>query len=61
MWPQPKGLQSKGFATKIQVKSNCYDAGLIIDGGVSYAFNDGVVAILEQHQDDALRTVTLID
>lgn len=41
------------------VKSNCFDAGLVIDGGVSYTFNDGMIAILEIHPDDALRTVVL--
>lgn len=59
VWPQPKGIKSRGFATKIKVKSNCFDAGLVIDGGVSFSFNDGTVAILEIHPEDALRTVTL--
>ncbi|KAJ8925346.1 hypothetical protein NQ315_009176 [Exocentrus adspersus] len=33
VWPDPKGIKSRGFATKIEVLSNCYDASLVVDGG----------------------------
>ena len=59
VWPQPKGIQSRGFASKLRVKSYCLDAGLVIDCGISYNFNDGTVAMLEIHPEDALRTVML--
>ncbi|XP_017778885.1 PREDICTED: NAD kinase 2, mitochondrial [Nicrophorus vespilloides] len=61
VWPQPKGIKSRGFASKVKVKSNCFDACLVIDGGVSFEFNDGTIAILEINPDDALRTVTFSD
>ncbi|CAH0550733.1 unnamed protein product [Brassicogethes aeneus] len=59
VWPQPKGIQSRGFATRIEVRSFCYEASLVIDGGVSFSFNDGTVAVLEICPDDSLRTVIL--
>ncbi|KJH51218.1 hypothetical protein DICVIV_02583, partial [Dictyocaulus viviparus] len=47
----------RGLAEKIRVKSRGYDAHLVIDGGVSYRFNDGTEALVEMHDEDALRTV----
>lgn len=47
----------RGFASKIRVRSRCYDAHLVIDGGAAYKFNDGAEAILEVHPEDALKTV----
>lgn len=47
----------RGFATTLRVRSRCYDAHLVIDGGVAYKFNDGAEAILEVHPEDALKTV----
>ncbi|KAJ8970749.1 hypothetical protein NQ317_016494 [Molorchus minor] len=61
VWPQPKGIKPRGFATKVEVKSNCFDASLVIDGGVSFNFNDGAIALLEVFPEDALRTVVLKD
>lgn len=57
VWPQPKGIKSRGFAQKVEIKSNCYDASLVIDGGVSVNFNDGTIILLEILPEDALRTV----
>ncbi|VDK21980.1 unnamed protein product [Anisakis simplex] len=37
----------RGFASRIRVRSRCYDAHLVIDGGAAYKFNDGAEAILE--------------
>jgi len=59
VWPQPKGVEPRGFANQIEVKSRCLDAGLVIDGGISFKFNDGMVAKLEIHECDSLRTVEL--
>ncbi|VDK18472.1 unnamed protein product [Anisakis simplex] len=47
----------RGFASRIRVRSRCYDAHLVIDGGAAYKFNDGAEAILEVHPEDALKTV----
>lgn len=47
----------RGFATRLSVRSRCYDAHLVIDGGVAYRFNDGAEALLEVHPEDALKTV----
>ncbi|XP_076340024.1 NAD kinase 2, mitochondrial-like isoform X1 [Tachypleus tridentatus] len=57
------GFSSKprGFAKRIEVKSRMFDACLVIDGGLSFLFNDGAVATLDILEDDALRTVTLLD
>ncbi|XGW09122.1 hypothetical protein V3C99_011436 [Haemonchus contortus] len=47
----------RGFAEKICVKSRGYDAHLVVDGGVSYRFNDGAEATVEVREEDALQTV----
>ncbi|KAI4455127.1 atp-nad kinase [Holotrichia oblita] len=57
VWPQPKGIKPRGFSTKIKVQSKCYDASLVIDGGISFAFSTCAVILLECHPEDALRTV----
>lgn len=61
VWPQPKGIKSRGFARKIEIQSCCYDASLVVDGGVSFDFNDGTIALLEVLPEDALRTVIFND
>ncbi|XP_042215720.1 NAD kinase 2, mitochondrial-like isoform X1 [Homarus americanus] len=52
-------VKPRGFAKSIGVKSRCFDASLVIDGGLSFTFNDGTRALLEIYDQDALRTVTL--
>lgn len=54
-------MRPRGLARSIQVKSRCYDASLVIDGGVSFRFNDGTCALLQVKDDDGLRTATLVD
>lgn len=49
----------RGFAKAIEVKSRMFDASVVIDGGLSYKFNDGSKAIFEIFEEDALRTVKL--
>ena len=49
----------KFFDRKIAVKSRCFDACLVVDGSLSYKFNDGTKAIIEILEEDALRTVQL--
>ena len=46
---------------RIVVLSRCFDAVLVIDGGCSYQFNDGSIAILETLPEDSLRTVIIND
>jgi len=36
-----------------------WDACLVIDGGVSFRFNDGAAATMELHEKDELKTVQL--
>lgn len=52
-------IKPRGVAKTIGVRSRCFDASLVIDGGLSFTFNDGTRALLEIHDEDALRTVTL--
>uniref|UniRef100_A0A6P7FNM7 NAD(+) kinase n=1 Tax=Diabrotica virgifera virgifera TaxID=50390 RepID=A0A6P7FNM7_DIAVI len=61
VWPNPKGIKPRGFASKIEVRSHCYDASLVVDGGFSFPFNDGALAVLEVLPEDALRTVLFTD
>jgi NAD+ kinase len=37
----------------------CFDACLVIDGSLSYKFNDGTRATIEIHDEDALRTIQM--
>ncbi|KAI1726280.1 ATP-NAD kinase domain-containing protein [Ditylenchus destructor] len=50
---------SRGFATRIRLKSRCTHAHLILDGSTSIPFNRGAEVILEMYPEDALRTVHL--
>jgi len=50
-----------GFADDLVVRSRMFDACLVIDGGISYAFNDGATVFLSMHEEDSLRTVKLFD
>ncbi|GBP44808.1 NAD kinase 2, mitochondrial [Eumeta japonica] len=60
-WPTPRGLRVRDSASSIRVRSHCVDAGLVIDGGISYPFNDGTEALLEVHPEDSLMTVHMDD
>ncbi len=57
--PVPGERKARGFAKQLEIRSRCFDASLVIDGGLSYPFNDGTVAILDLLEEDALRTVAL--
>ncbi|GFO10835.1 NAD kinase 2, mitochondrial-like [Plakobranchus ocellatus] len=48
-----------GFSKKIVIRSRMWDACLVIDGGMSFKFNDGAVATFEIAENQALRTVTM--
>ncbi|GFS25491.1 NAD kinase 2, mitochondrial-like [Elysia marginata] len=48
-----------GFTKKIVIRSRMWDACLVIDGGMSFKFNDGAIATFEIAENQALRTVTM--
>jgi NAD+ kinase len=47
----------RGFADTVEVTSRMFDACVVVDGSLSYKFNDGARVILEIHPEDALKTV----
>ncbi|ESP03437.1 hypothetical protein LOTGIDRAFT_137351, partial [Lottia gigantea] len=47
----------RDFARRIWIRSRMWDSSLVIDGELSYRFNDGAVATFEIKDEDALRTV----
>lgn len=47
----------RGFANQVGVRSRMFDACLVIDGALSYRFNDGAKCRLEMFPEDALKTV----
>ncbi|XP_074851758.1 NAD kinase 2, mitochondrial isoform X3 [Carettochelys insculpta] len=49
----------RGFFSKICVRSRCWDACMVVDGGTSFEFNDGAIASILINTEDALRTVLL--
>ncbi|XP_067929922.1 NAD kinase 2, mitochondrial-like [Watersipora subatra] len=52
-------IEPRGFATRVKIRSKMWDACLVIDGGVSFQFNDGAEALLEMHDEDMLKTAML--
>uniref|UniRef100_A0A0B7A8W9 Uncharacterized protein n=1 Tax=Arion vulgaris TaxID=1028688 RepID=A0A0B7A8W9_9EUPU len=53
-----KAGSTGGFSKKIIIRSRMWDACLVVDGGMSFKFNDGAVATFEIAENNALRTVT---
>ncbi|XP_072310198.1 NAD kinase 2, mitochondrial isoform X2 [Eucyclogobius newberryi] len=51
--------QQRGFANKVCVRSRCWDACMVVDGGTSFEFNDGAIATISLSDEDQLRTVLL--
>ncbi|XP_018494362.1 NAD kinase 2, mitochondrial isoform X2 [Galendromus occidentalis] len=51
----------RGFAKRIEIRSRMFDACLVIDGSLSFVFNDGATAVLEILEQDALKTVAIED
>ncbi|KAK7100993.1 hypothetical protein V1264_023847 [Littorina saxatilis] len=47
----------RNFAKKIRIRSRMWDACLVIDGGISFQFNDGAIATFEIAEGNAIRTV----
>lgn len=61
VWPNPKGLQDRGYVRELSVKSMCYDGYMVVDGSVCFPFKDGAYVTLQIYPEDALRTVTFSD
>ncbi|XP_034457622.1 NAD kinase 2, mitochondrial isoform X3 [Hippoglossus hippoglossus] len=51
--------RQRGFANKVCVRSRCWNACMVVDGGTSYKFNDGAIATISMSEEDQLRTVVL--
>ncbi|XP_068191194.1 NAD kinase 2, mitochondrial isoform X2 [Antennarius striatus] len=51
--------RQRGFATNVCVRSRCWDACMVVDGGTSFEFNDGAIATISMTEEDRLRTVLL--
>ena len=56
-FPTAVEKKPRGKAQRMEIKSRCFDACLVIDGSLSYKFNDGTRAIISIHDEDVLRTV----
>ncbi|XP_071586468.1 NAD kinase 2, mitochondrial isoform X2 [Heliangelus exortis] len=51
--------RQRGFSSKVCVRSRCWDACMVVDGGTSFEFNDGAIASIMIDREDALCTVLL--
>ncbi|XP_017295604.1 NAD kinase 2, mitochondrial isoform X2 [Kryptolebias marmoratus] len=51
--------RQRGFASRVCVRSRCWDACMVVDGGTSFEFNDGAIATISTSEEDQLRTVLL--
>ncbi|XP_053152202.1 NAD kinase 2, mitochondrial isoform X2 [Hemicordylus capensis] len=51
--------RQRGFASKVCIRSRCWDACMVVDGGTSFEFNDGAIASVLINTEDALCTVSL--
>uniref|UniRef100_A0A672IJW3 NAD kinase 2, mitochondrial n=1 Tax=Salarias fasciatus TaxID=181472 RepID=A0A672IJW3_SALFA len=51
--------RQRGFASRVCVRSRCWDACMVVDGGTSFEFNDGAIATISLSEEDQLRTVLL--
>ena len=58
-FPTAEESRPRGKARRIAVKSKCFDACLVIDGSLSFKFNDGTKAIVDILEEDSLRTIQL--
>lgn len=57
----PKYIHPRGFCNKLTIRSQCFDASIVIDGGIAVPFNFGTTAVLETFPEDSLRALTLSD
>ena len=61
VWPKMPALPSKGYVSKMLVKSQCRNGSMVIDGGCAYNFNTGTSAILETGEKYVLKTIQFFD
>nr|KAF7423802.1 hypothetical protein H0235_009085 [Vespula pensylvanica] len=59
-WPIPKSSSERGMCRKIKVTSHGYNAGLVIDRGVTLPFNEGTIAVFEIHPKDTFLAATTV-
>ncbi|XP_006614914.1 NAD kinase 2, mitochondrial-like isoform X1 [Apis dorsata] len=59
LWPVPKSIHHRKFCNKLTVRSQCYDASIVLDGGIAIPFNFGATAIMETYPEDSLRSLVL--
>ncbi|XP_017890727.1 NAD kinase 2, mitochondrial isoform X1 [Ceratina calcarata] len=59
--PVSKYLKPRGFCDKLTVRSQSYDAGIVIDSGIAVPFNFGTTAVLETYPEDSLRCLSLLE
>lgn len=52
--------EPRGFCKNLKVKSRMWDACVVIDGSLSYAFNDGAELDLSMHAEDALKCIKIL-
>uniref|UniRef100_A0A8C5LKI7 NAD kinase 2, mitochondrial n=1 Tax=Leptobrachium leishanense TaxID=445787 RepID=A0A8C5LKI7_9ANUR len=53
--------RQRGVTSKVCVRSRCWDACMVVDGGTSFEFNDGAIVSISMDPEDALCTVQLND
>ncbi|KAM4710456.1 NAD kinase 2, mitochondrial isoform 2-T2 [Discoglossus pictus] len=51
--------RQRGFTSKVCVRSRCWDACMVVDGGTSFEFNDGAIVSIAMDAEDSLCTVLL--
>lgn len=59
LWPISKCIHPRKFCNKLTVRSQCYDASIVLDGGIAIPFNFGATAIMETYPEDSLRSLVL--
>lgn len=58
-YPKPIPCPERQMCHKIKVRSYGFNAGLVLDGGLSLPFNDGASAVLEIQPEYALKNIIL--
>lgn len=61
IWPPRNNIKPRDFCEKLTIRSQCYDGGLVIDGGIAIHFNIGTTAVLETLEEDTLRNIVFED
>ena len=54
-----KTLRFGIYVFRMALKSRMWDGWVVVDGGMTFRFNDGATLILEMFEEDALRCVQL--